>query len=178
MASVHATNPKTGRLCWKEEGPKEGKSSPYLTKKGSNKATPGSEKPEKFLARQTFSIHERLKSRKTIKALFEKNFSLREGSLNILLKEEDTGSLYPVRVAFAVSSKNFPKAVDRNRIKRLMREAYRLNKAILYQYLLTRQLQVAMMIVFTGKALTDFSYVNEKLIRSFHRLTSEYERSE
>lgn len=74
-----------------------------------------------------FPAKERLKSKKQIEHLFESGQSVVQYPLKawFLPVDADAGT----KVAFAVPKKSFKRAVDRNRIKRQMREAYRLNKA-------------------------------------------------
>src|SRR5713226_7397126 len=69
---------------------------------------------------------ERLKSRKQIDALFEAGKKITQFPFRLLYRTEPGKGI--VKAGFTVSSKNFPRAVDRNRIKRLSREAYRIQK--------------------------------------------------
>jgi ribonuclease P protein component len=72
-------------------------------------------------------------------------------------------------VLISVSKRTFKRAVDRNRLKRLIREAYRLHK-----YRLTEQPnghEIALLgIIFTGKEKSPLTMVEKKLISAFHRL--------
>ncbi|MGB4845545.1 MAG: ribonuclease P protein component [Ferruginibacter sp.] len=77
--------------------------------------------------RYRFKKEEKLKSRKTIEQLFKEGKSFSNFPFRILWMLNDKATA-PLQSGFAVSSKHFKKAVDRNRIKRLMREAYRLQK--------------------------------------------------
>ena len=73
------------------------------------------------------------------------------------------------KVAFAVSKKNFKKAVDRNRIKRLMRESYRKNKYLLQEYCGEKEKTLAILFIYTGKELPDYVGVEAKIILSLKR---------
>lgn len=71
---------------------------------------------------------EKLKNKKDISLLFEqgKRFSHKELSILSLKKE----GLESPKISVSVSKRLFKKAVERNRIKRLLRESYRLNKEL------------------------------------------------
>jgi ribonuclease P protein component len=87
---------------------------------------------------QTFSKQERLSSVKDIETLFKKGKSLFVFPLKVVFiskKIDDTTEenqqkvIPPARLLISVSKRNFKKAVDRNRIKRQIREGYRLQKS-------------------------------------------------
>ncbi len=81
--------------------------------------------------RNTLGSNERLKSEKSITALFETGKILSVFPVRLIYKFHPTAEKFPVKVGFAVPKKNFKHAVDRNLLKRRMREAYRLNKNLL-----------------------------------------------
>ncbi|MCC2591273.1 ribonuclease P protein component [Chryseobacterium sp. MFBS3-17] len=70
---------------------------------------------------------EKLKSKKEITLLFEKGKWFTCGHLRIITLPQ--ADLQVPKLAVSVSKRNFKKATDRNRVKRLLREAYRLNKS-------------------------------------------------
>lgn len=69
----------------------------------------------------------------------------------------------PVRVVVSVSKKKFKRAVKRNRIKRLMRESYRLNKTEFVSYAKENQLKVHVAFQYIANELVTFDTVNEKM---------------
>lgn len=85
----------------------------------------------------TLSKEERLSSRKEIELLFSEGQSLTSYPVRLVWRESPHPITpgKPIQVMFSVSKKNFSKAVDRNRLKRLMRENYRLNKPEVYSSL-------------------------------------------
>lgn len=82
--------------------------------------------------RNTFSKKERLTSVKSITRLFEAGNSLVVYPLKVVWLPFPDDSPFAAQAAFAVSRRNFRKAVDRNLLKRRMREAYRLGKNSFY----------------------------------------------
>ena len=80
---------------------------------------------------ETFPREEHLKSRKAIRLLFDRGYSLKSFPIKLqwLPAPNDQG----IKAGFSAPKKQFPKATARNRIKRLMRETYRKNKSILFQ---------------------------------------------
>ncbi len=82
--------------------------------------------------RQTFNKLERLKSKKRIEQLFAEGKSLTAFPLKLVFLQLEHDSPALVQAGVSVSKRNFKSAVKRNRIKRLMREAYRKNKEIVY----------------------------------------------
>jgi RNase P protein component len=69
----------------------------------------------------------------------------------------------PLQAGFGASSRHFKKAVDRNRIKRLGREAYRLQKEPLLRRLTEKGLSLAVFFIYTGKELPEHATVTEKI---------------
>lgn len=76
-----------------------------------------------------FPNSEKLKNKKTIDLLFEKGKTVSNFPLKLFYLPLNEGQYH--QVAFAVPKRNFKLAVSRNRIKRQMREAYRLHKHLL-----------------------------------------------
>ncbi len=69
----------------------------------------------------------------------------------------------PLQAGVTVSSRKFKKAVERNRVKRILREAYRLQKLQLEHSLKEQNLCLALFFIYTGKELPVFAEVYEKM---------------
>ncbi|MBS1668921.1 MAG: ribonuclease P protein component [Bacteroidetes bacterium] len=128
----------------------------------------------------TLGKQERLKSRKLIEQLFSKGKSfnafpfrviyLLEPELFISKKPKAQNDSTRLQFGVGASSRNFKKAVDRNRIKRLAREAYRKQKNELETLLIERKIDLAVFFIYNGKDLPDQKTVNEKIALILQRL--------
>ena len=78
-----------------------------------------------------------------------------------------------LQTGVSVSKKHFKRAVHRNRIKRLMREGYRLQKGGLILALRAKGLVMHLFIIYTGKELPAFEDVKNKLKTVLQRLEKE-----
>lgn len=127
-----------------------------------------------FVAKQfTLGKNERLKSRKQIEQLFSegKNFPLFPFRIYYLVTPLIANSSSSLQFGAGVSGKNFKKAVDRNRVKRLTREAYRLQKKQLQEATIQKKLQLNIFFIYTGKELPPFNIVREKVNVILNKLT-------
>ncbi len=123
----------------------------------------------------TFKKEERLKSRKTIDKLFGGGHSFGQYPLRIVWTEvQNEANNSPVQFALTVPKRKFRNASDRNKIRRLIREAYRLQKPGFYDNLPPIERQLAMMIIFTGKEIPAFDTVYEAMNRILKRLSKKY----
>ena len=80
----------------------------------------------------TLGKKERLKSKKLIEQLYAEGKSIKVFPFRMVFLQVQHTSYFPCQVGFSVPKRNFKLAVSRNRIKRLMRETYRLQKNIVY----------------------------------------------
>lgn len=119
--------------------------------------------------RYTFKKEEKLKSRKTIEQLFKEGKSFSNFPYRVLWRFNDASPV-SLQTGFAVSSKHFKKAVDRNRIKRLMREAYRLQKNELQNQLMQQHKYLAVFIIYVGNELPEYQFIFDKTGKVLNRL--------
>ena len=122
------------------------------------------------LGRQ-FSLgkNERLKHRKLIEQLFKKGRNFTIYPFRVFYLFPDNLS-YPLQAGFGASIRNFKKAVDRNRIKRVTREAYRSKKNDLSTLLTEKKMALSIFFIYTAKELPNFHEVTEKLDMALQKL--------
>ncbi|HOZ84804.1 MAG TPA: ribonuclease P protein component [Niabella sp.] len=117
----------------------------------------------------SFPKSSRLKSRKKLQQLFVSGKSVRTQNLRLLYLKEPTATA-SLKCGVGVSTKNFKKAVDRNRIKRLLREAYRLQKQDLSSFVCSNTMECTIFILYTGKELPSFQGVYDNLRLALQKL--------
>jgi ribonuclease P protein component len=113
----------------------------------------------------SYNKQEKLKSRKQIEQLFAegKSFVVHPIKVTYMLLENSLTNI-PIQISVGVSKRNFKNATDRNRIKRLLREAYRLNKLPLHQHLKNANLQIAVFIFYIDKEIAELSTLHQKFL--------------
>lgn len=120
--------------------------------------------------RFTFKRTEKLKSRKAIEQLFRDGKPFSIFPLRVLWKMNENSNSVALQCGFAVSSRHFKNAVERNRIKRLMREAYRLQKNVLHENLLKANKKMQVFVIYVGNELPAYEQVFEKTANALKRL--------
>ena len=119
----------------------------------------------------SFRKEERLNKEKHIQELFKRGSSFYSYPFKVLsLPNPEPISAYH-QVLISVSVRNFKRAVDRNLIKRRIREAYRLNKAKIPD---AQKLMIAY--IYTAKEIMPFDQIQEKLIKTFNKLNLHVEK--
>lgn len=113
---------------------------------------------------------EKLKSKKTIDLLFSKGKSVSKYPLRLVYVESDYGiaenSEQKIKMGVSVSKKYFKHAVDRNYFKRLLREAYRLNKHLLIDHL---EKPHAFMFFYQSNDRLSYQEIETKTIQLFEK---------
>ncbi len=125
----------------------------------------------------TYHKKERLKKRTDIEMLFKegKTFGAYPFRLYYRLVPCTAADNKEIRLqaGVSVSKKHFKRAVHRNRIKRLMRESYRVQKEGLILALQGKAMVLHLFIIYTGKELPAFSEVKGKMQSALQRLEKE-----
>ena len=121
----------------------------------------------------SYGKKEKLKSQKLVEILFSEGKSLSVYPLRMVFLKTNDSENVTIKCGVSVSKRNFKKAVDRNRIKRLLRETYRLNKI---KYFNNISSSYAFMILYISKDGIDFDSLDKKmnlLLDKFSKLIAE-----
>ncbi|MBL4624815.1 MAG: ribonuclease P protein component [Flavobacteriales bacterium] len=124
--------------------------------------------------RSTLAKGEKLSSQKATEFLFKNGRSFSEFPFRIIHTLAGTGNNFPAQVLISVPKKKFKKAVDRNRIKRQISAAYRLNKQELYDQIKTLDKGLSLAIIYTSTKEEPYSNISAKIILSLQRLAKLY----
>jgi ribonuclease P protein component len=122
--------------------------------------------PKQFTLRKD----ERLKSRKQTELLFStgKKFSLHPFRIFYIVQEQ---GIPGIRFGVGVSTKLFKRAVDRNRVKRLIRECWRLQKLTLKEQVEQRKTGLDIFFIYTGKELPVYNELYQKMGAVINKMT-------
>ncbi|WP_114789873.1 ribonuclease P protein component [Niabella yanshanensis] len=109
-----------------------------------------------------FPKSQRLKSRKKLQQVFAEGKSVRTKDLRLVYLAEKNG-ITGVKCGVGLSTRNFKHAVDRNRIKRLLREAYRLQQHDLKKYAEDHPVDLSLFLLYTGRDLPQYEDIYENV---------------
>lgn len=119
--------------------------------------------------------NEKLKSKISIGLLFSEGKSVSKYPLRLVYHSGSLNENEKIKMGVSVSKKNFKKAVDRNRFKRILRETYRLNKHILLDNL---DKPYAFMFFYQTKERLTYEEINIKTIQLFEKFVAQNSKKE
>ncbi len=122
---------------------------------------------------KTFKKSEKLKSKKLIEQLFLEGRSVSAFPLRLVYLQTSFKNDINIKIGVSVSKRNFKTAVDRNRIKRLLREVYRLDKCLYFNNITT---QYALMILYIGTEKPNFKSIEAKMKPLFEKFNKAVSR--
>ena len=125
----------------------------------------------------TFKKEERLCNKKLIEKLYHNGSSFLCYPFKVAWLWVDDPAPYPAQVVISVSKKRFKKAVDRNLIKRRMREVYRLNKQLnLYDVLAESNKRIALSLSYIGKEIAEYDFMSKKMLKLLNQICQEVKK--
>ncbi len=110
----------------------------------------------------TFNKNEKLKSKKLIEQLFVNGKSVSEYPIKLIFLKIDHAGDYPIKAGVSVSKRIFKSAVKRNKIKRLLRETYRMNKHRIYENCTDKYV---FMFLYVDENEQNYVFIEEKMIK-------------
>lgn len=119
-----------------------------------------------------FKRKNHLKSKRIIDSLFLSGKALNKFPLRLLLEEVNESDFVGVQVMISVPKRRHKLAVVRNRIRRLISEAYRLNSVELQQQIASEKKHLAIAIIYSGKKEHNYSDIQEKMKVALKELSS------
>ena len=110
----------------------------------------------------SFQKQEKLKSKKLIEQLFKEGKSITKPPFRLVYLQINHRGNKPLQVGFSVPKRNFKLAVERNLLKRRMREAYRLNKESIYKEIDNNYI---LMFVYIDKEIRTSDIIAQKTVQ-------------
>jgi len=129
------------------------------------------------MQKQTFNKKERLSGEKIITNLFSKGSKFFVYPFKVVWTSSKTDDYPSARLLISVPKSNIKKAVDRNLVKRRIREAYRKNKEPLLTSFSNTNTQCIFAMVYVGKKIMKYGELEQKIIISIQRLIDDYEKN-
>lgn len=122
--------------------------------------------------RYTLGKEQRLKSYKAIEQLFEQGTAFSVFPLRVIyvLEKSEEEKASGLKCGFSVSTKRFKKATDRNRIKRLLRETWRLQQKELQTTVAEQNIQLNVFLIYVGNELPEYEKLFSKTGNAIKRL--------
>ena len=116
--------------------------------------------------RYTLNKSEILRHKKVIRELFKSGSSFSIYPIKIIFEIKSEGQH---QVLFSVPLKKFKKAVERNKIRRRLKEAYRLNKHILN---INDKAKLNIAYIYISEQILPFNFLQDKMIESLKKLAN------
>ena len=128
-----------------------------------------------MMAKEGLPKYERICKENDIQALFDKGVGVSVYPYRVIyLFRHDESRPVTVRLLVSVSKKRFHHAIKRNRVKRLVREAWRKNKAELYEICQRDNISVDVALVYTATVIHSYEEMLEKTKKAVQEMVKRY----
>jgi ribonuclease P protein component len=133
------------------------------------------------MGKESFTKHDRLRKSKSIDSLFKKGESLSLFPFKIIYSFSETEETRNVRfsninVVFITPKRHFKKAVERNCLKRKMREIFRKNKEMLNSFLSSNHKKIELALIFTGNQNTEYQIIENQMLAVFEFIINKFSK--
>ncbi|MBC8343374.1 MAG: ribonuclease P protein component [Bacteroidetes bacterium] len=124
------------------------------------------------MQRNTFTKKEKLCKKSIVDQLIhgKNNSKFTEYPLLCIWKEQELDTHYPAQIMISVGKRMQKKAINRNRIKRQIREIYRQRKSHLYDHLKIQNKQIAIIFLFVSKEMVPFNKLEDSIGKIIEKL--------
>ena len=131
-----------------------------------------------MIAKEGLPKYERICKENDIQALFNQGEGFSVYPFRVIFSFRPCGdSQVTVRLLVSVSKKRFHHAFKRNRVKRLMREAWRKNKAPLYEICQQDNISLDVALVYTATVIHSYDEMFKKTEKAVHEIVKKYSSS-
>lgn len=120
-----------------------------------------------------FSKSERLCSKIVIEKVYNEGKSIKRYPFLLKYAEHSFEDGEPLKIVFTVPKRRVRKAVKRNRIRRQIKEIYRLEKDEIKQLLVKKNKALALFLIYTGEQEVEFKFLKQKLTALLSELKKE-----
>lgn len=110
-----------------------------------------------------FPSNERIKSKLILEQVYNEGALIKAYPIKIKFLEIDALTDHTVQIVISIPKRIIKKATARNRIRRQLKEIYRLNKAQLVEKYQTKNKGLALFLIYTGKESPTFGHLENKL---------------
>ena len=116
-----------------------------------------------MIVKKNYSNKEKLKSKKDIEHLFKQGKSINAFPLRVIYVKKSEAKNITINAGVSVSKKNIKLAVNRNLIKRRVREAYRLNNSEIKNHLQKNGVEINLMFIYSAKEILSYQKIEDKI---------------
>ena len=122
------------------------------------------------MKKYTLNSTERIKHRKIIENIFSIGETVYNGNIRINFIKTTFSDNAIAKVGFFVPKKKFKRAYKRNKLKRMMREVYRLNKPEFYDILTKKNIKIALLFVYLGNEIVDYNNIEKDILSALNKM--------